>query len=198
MRTAAALCLATLGFLQPSQAQAKHAFTFEDMMKLKRVSEPQVSPDGKWVLFAAVDVDLKANTKTPHVWVVPLNQTQGPSTATKNSQTNSSSSLGMTESKEKEIISDQDADRPRWSPDGKRFAFVSTKENGSQIWIADFDAEKGTVTAKHRLTNVAAEADGELWSPDGKNILFRSDVYPECQVGSERSEANCNANKLEE
>src|SRR5881397_3416846 len=56
-------------------AQTKHPFTFEDMMALKRVEEPVVSPDGKWVLFAAVDVDLKANTKTPHVWVVPLNST---------------------------------------------------------------------------------------------------------------------------
>ncbi len=62
----------------PLVAQSKHPFTFEDMMALKRVEEPEVSPDGKWVLFAAVDVDLKANTKTPHVWVVPLNQTQGP------------------------------------------------------------------------------------------------------------------------
>src|SRR5216117_2674198 len=53
-------------------AQNKHPFTFEDMMALKRVEEPQPSPDGKWVLFAAVDVDLKANTKTPHVWIVPL------------------------------------------------------------------------------------------------------------------------------
>jgi len=90
----------------PLAAQTKHPFTFEDMMALKRVEEPEVSPDGKWVLFAAVDVDLKANTETPHVWVVPLNETQGPSTATKNSQANSSSSLGMTESREKEIISD--------------------------------------------------------------------------------------------
>ena len=48
-------------------SQDKHPFTFEDMMKLKRVEEPEVSPDGKWVLFAAVDVDLAANTKTPHV-----------------------------------------------------------------------------------------------------------------------------------
>src|SRR5437762_13104276 len=56
----------------PLPAQAKQPFTFEDMMALKRVEEPVPSPDGKWVLFAAVDVDLKSNTKTPHVWVVPL------------------------------------------------------------------------------------------------------------------------------
>ncbi len=60
----------------PINAQTKHPFTFEDMMALKRVEEPEVSPDGKWVLFAAVEVDLKANTKTPHVWVVPLTPNQ--------------------------------------------------------------------------------------------------------------------------
>ena len=59
----------------PSAAQ-KHPFTFEDMMALKRVEEPVPSPDGTWVLFAAVDVDLKANTKTPHVWVVPLSPSE--------------------------------------------------------------------------------------------------------------------------
>src|SRR5438093_9169743 len=63
-------------FLSPVSAQTKHPFTFEDMMALKRVEEPEVSPDGKWVLFAAVDADLKANTKTPHVWVVPLTPNQ--------------------------------------------------------------------------------------------------------------------------
>src|ERR1017187_3611220 len=61
----------------PVTAQAKHPFTFEDMMKLKRVGEPVPSPDGKWVLFSAVDVDLAANKKTPHIWVVPVNQNSG-------------------------------------------------------------------------------------------------------------------------
>ncbi len=98
---------------------------------------------------------------------------------------------------EREIISDQDADRPRWAPDGKQFAFVSTKESGSQVWIADFDDAKGMVTGKHRLTDIATEASGELWSPDGKNILFESDVYPECD-GAPEAEAECNAKKLDE
>ncbi len=64
--------LAFIAFACAAFAQAKHPFTFEDMMKLKRVGEPEVSPDGKWVIFSVVDVDLEANTKTPHIWIVPL------------------------------------------------------------------------------------------------------------------------------
>ena len=53
-------------------AQSKRPFTFEDMMQLKRVGEPVVSPDGKWVGFAAVDVNLDENTRKPHLWIVPI------------------------------------------------------------------------------------------------------------------------------
>ncbi len=95
------LSLLVFAFTLPVLAQAKHPFTFEDMMKLKRVGEPEVSPDGKWVIFSVVDVDLAANTKTPHIWIVPLqSKTQGPSTAAKDSQANPSSSLGMTGERE--------------------------------------------------------------------------------------------------
>src|SRR4051794_41829371 len=51
----------------------KKPFTFEDMMKLKRLSEPVPSPDGKWVVFAMQDVDLAANTKKTHLWIVSAN-----------------------------------------------------------------------------------------------------------------------------
>src|SRR6202158_6361489 len=69
--------LLVLLFTALAFAQVKHPFTFEDMMKLKRVGEPVPSPDGKWVLFAAVDVDLAANKKTSHIWIVPLNTNSG-------------------------------------------------------------------------------------------------------------------------
>jgi dipeptidyl aminopeptidase/acylaminoacyl peptidase len=166
--------LALIVFSWSAFAQAKHPFTFEDMMKLKRVGEPVVSPDGKWVIFSVVDVSLEGNTKTPRIWIVPTAGGQ-----------------------EREIIADQDADRPRWAPDGKRFAFLSAKQGGSQIWIAHFDGTTGTVTGINRLTTIATEAGGELWSPDGKTVLFTSDVYTACDGAPEKA-AQCNAKKAYE
>ncbi len=71
------LVLAATSFAQntppPLSPAAKRPFTFEDMMKLKRLGEPVPSPDGKWVVFAATDVDLQENTKKSHLWIVPAN-----------------------------------------------------------------------------------------------------------------------------
>ncbi len=163
------LALILLVCVIPAIAQSKHPFTFDDMMSLKRVGEPIVSPDGKWVLFSAVDVDLAANKKTPHIWIVPVAGGES-----------------------REIVSAQDSDHPRWSADGKKFLFLSNKEGGSQIWVADFDGGAGTVSGVHKLTSVATEVDGPIWSPDGKNILFVSNVYPEC------TDEACNEKKLKE
>ena len=182
--------LLVLLFTLPAFSQGKHPFTFEDMMKLKRVGEPVPSPDGKWVLFSAVDVDLAANKKTSHIWIVPLNTNSGATGVPPVQRSSGPAS-------ERVLIPDQDGDRPRWAPDGRRFAFISNKEGGSQVWTADFDGATGAISGLHKLTSITTEAGGELWSPDGTHILFVSDVYPECD-GAPDTEVACNAKKVKQ
>jgi len=139
---------------------AKHPFTFEDMRKLKRLDGPVPSPDGKWVVFSATDVDLEANTKISHLWIVPANGGE-------------SKRLSETPNHE---------ERPRFSPDGKRLIWTSKATDPTQIWLCDFNSDDGTLVGKpHQVTNISTGADGAIWSPDGKNIVFVSSVYPDCK-----------------
>src|SRR5262249_58450482 len=135
---------ATLGQGSSQTAPSRRPFTFEDMMALKRISSPAISPDGRWVLFAAVDVDLKANKRTSHLWVVPL--------AGGESRQLTSDPVGETGG--------------RWSPDGKKFLFVSPRGGSSQIWTAGFDPATGTAIGEAReVTHIPTEAAGALLVP---------------------------------
>ena len=156
----AAILLIAGAFGQLSaQEPAKKTFTFEDMMALKRVSGPAVSPNGKWVMFSAMDVDLKENKKTTHLWVVPL--------AGGEARQLSSTPAGETGG--------------RWSPDGKRYLFITSVLGGSQVWVNSIEPESAMPRdAPEKITNISTEADGAIWSPDGKNIVFVSEVYPGC------------------
>jgi dipeptidyl aminopeptidase/acylaminoacyl peptidase len=144
---------------EPTSA-GKRPMTFEDMMKMRRLMDLAVSPDGKWVLFSATDVDLEKNTKTSHLWIVPVSGgDEKPLTA---------SSAGES--------------RGRFSPDGKQIAFLTARDGSQQVWLASFDTATGTMGEPHQLTHVSTEADNVTWSPDGKHILFSSSVYPECSA----------------
>src|SRR2546430_12946485 len=104
----AASCIAQT----PSQ---KHPFTFEDMMKLKRVGAPVPSPDGKWVVFDCVDVDLEANTRVSHLWIVPAGGGE-------------SRRLNPTPNHE---------ERPRFLAGGKRVIWTSQKTDPKQNLMCD-------------------------------------------------------------
>src|SRR6266496_2253540 len=157
-----ALILTSSGFAQTPSPTTKHPFTFEDMMALKRVGAPVPSPDGKWVVFDCQDVDLEANTKISHLWIVPAS---GPAAAGRR--------LNPTPNHE---------ERPRFSPDGKRLIWTSKATDPTQIWMCDFDSEAGQLVGKpHQVTSISTGADGAIWSPDGKNIVFVSAVYPDCK-----------------
>src|SRR5205814_838656 len=154
----------------PAQ-NAKHPFTFEDMMKLKRVDGPVPSPDGKWVVFSATDVDLEANTTISHLWIVPASGGE-------------SKRLNETPNHE---------ERPRFSPDGKRLIWTSKATDPTQIWMCDFNSDSGALAGKpHQVTDISTGADDGIWSPDGKNIVFVSAVYPDCK------DDTCNKQRDEE
>src|SRR6516164_1776518 len=149
------ICFAPLGF-----TQAKRSFTFEDMMQLKRVGEPIVSPDDKWVGFAAMDVNLEENTRKPHLWIVPI---------------------AGGEARRLHPATGSGEDRIRFAPDGRSILFVSDKGGGSQVWVQIFDTSSGSLSGEARkVTSISTEASDALWSPDGKGILFVSAVWPDC------------------
>src|SRR5438874_6525837 len=148
------------GSMFAQTAPQKHPFTFEDMMKLKRVGAPVPSPDGKWVVSDCEDVDLAANTKISHLWIVPASGGE-------------SHRLNPTPNHE---------ERPRFSPDGKRLIWTSKATDPTQIWMCDFDPNAGALVGKpHQVTSISTGADGAIWSPDEKNIVFVSAVYPDCK-----------------
>jgi dipeptidyl aminopeptidase/acylaminoacyl peptidase len=159
--------------------------TFADLMAMKRVSDPQISPSGKWVMFSVTEVSLEKNTKVNHLWVVPM-------AGGKETQlTYSDSGISQTNG--------------RFSPDGQWVMYTQPDAHGaSQIFVAAWDDAHGTwVDGKaHPVTALETEADGGLWAPDSKHFLFTSAVYPGCEAkGPSRTEeqakeeARCNAAK---
>jgi dipeptidyl aminopeptidase/acylaminoacyl peptidase len=146
----------------------KRPFDASTMMQLKRLSDPQISPDGQWVAFTAQSVDVDANRKPAQIWIVPLD--------------------GGTP---KQITHDgDDNERPRWSPDSKRIAYISDRSGSSQIWLMDPDGGNAK-----QVTTLSTEADGVVFAPDGKNLVFTSAVYPECAGDEACNQKNLDADK---
>lgn len=151
------LCL-LVSLVEPLCAQ-KRPFTFDEMMQVRRVADPQLSPDGKWVAFTVTTYDVKNNSKNSDIWLV-------------------SADAGEPRQMTRSPKADE---RPRWAPDSKRLAFVSTRSGASQIWILSIEAGEAS-----QVDTKGVEASGVIWSPDAQSLAFVSDVYPDC------ADAACN------
>jgi dipeptidyl aminopeptidase/acylaminoacyl peptidase len=134
--------------------------TFEDMMHMKRLGETAVSPDGKWLAYSVTTVDLEQNTKTAELFI---------------------EAISGGDPKSIEVTKPGDSG-PQFSSDGKRILFLSSRDGGNQVWLADFDSTTGAASNPKKLTDLSTEADNARWSPDGHFVVFTSPVYPDCQA----------------
>jgi dipeptidyl aminopeptidase/acylaminoacyl peptidase len=151
--------ISLLAFASLAVAQERR-FGIEELLKVRRVSDPQVSPNGRRVVFTIAEVKFDDNRAVTQIYVMPL---AGGDTKQLTSGTGSASS-------------------PRWSPDGKKIAYVT----GNQVWVMDDDGGD-----KEQVTKISTGGGEPVWSPDGKWIAFTSEVYPDC------SDDACNKRKDE-
>jgi dipeptidyl aminopeptidase/acylaminoacyl peptidase len=133
------------------RAATLRPMTFDDVMALRNVNDAQVSPDGKWVAYTVTRADLEQNAADADIWLAStLGEFPSRLTTSKKSDTS-----------------------PRWSPDGKRLAFISAREEKPQLFVmSPFGGEP------ERLTENKGGVRALAWSPDGRAIAFVADQEP--------------------
>src|ERR1035437_5932246 len=100
----------------------KRPMTFADLMAMKRVSDPQISASGKWVMFSVTDVSLEKNTKVNHLWVVALGGgggTEADSSAALRNDKQKTADDKQKDGGERQVTFNTGESFGRFSPDGK-------------------------------------------------------------------------------
>jgi len=150
----------------PALFAQKRPFDVETLLRIQRIGDPALSPDGKLVAFTVTTPDLAGNSLPRQIYVVPAGG-------------------GLPRQLTREGA---DNERPRWSPDSRQIYFISTRGGSSQVWEMDADGARPRL-----ITRLATEASGVLVSPDGKKIVFQSNVYPECGADNACNQRNLDA-----
>jgi len=146
-----------LGTSAPSWAAAadSHPFSIRDMLAMDRISDMQVSPDGKWIVFNVRETDLAANRGRTDLWLVGTDG-QGLRRLTNNPAADFSG---------------------RWSSCGKCVFFLSTRSGSAQVWRIKVDGGEA-----QQVTKFPLDVGGLIVSPDSANIAVTMEVFPGMSV----------------
>src|SRR5260370_39002126 len=124
-----------------------------DLFRLKFVESASLSPDGKYAAYTVLQVDADQEKQTTVIWIVVLDSGEA------RQMTNNDALNG----------------NPRWSPDGKRIAFTSTRGEKAQIYVMPVDGGE----AQALTSLMQGVGGGPAWSPDGQHIAFTAMPIPD-------------------
>src|SRR5262245_49471656 len=171
LRTATLAAVLMTTIAPDVDAAAKRPMKLDDLFAFKRVSDPQVGPDGSLVVYVVTTVDLPGNKTISNLWLAATDGKTPPR------------QLTTTDKKDR---------HPRWSPDGSKILFESTRSGKSQLWLIELSGGEAK-----KLTDVSTEASNAIWSRDGSHIAFVSAVYPEFSDKPFAESDKLNKEKLE-
>ncbi len=142
-KSLAAVCLILVCSI--SAFAQSNKLTVNDIFNLELAVDPQISPDGRRIIYVRQFADIMADRRHSNLWIINFDGTDHRPLTTGNFNDTS----------------------PRWSPDATQIIYVSNREGSSQIYRRWMDSGQ---TAK--ITNLTQSPSGVAWSPDGKLISF--------------------------
>jgi dipeptidyl aminopeptidase/acylaminoacyl peptidase len=140
--------------IAPAFAQAP--FTIEDLVRVQRVEQPEVSPDGRFVAFTVRETQLEANRRQAHLYLLDLSTPH----ATPRQLTGSGTS---------------DFD-PRWSGDSQTVYFLSTRSGSTQVWRIAMQGGEA-----QQVTHAPLDVTSLRVAPAGERIAFSMELAPDCK-----------------
>jgi len=151
----AALALSLTVSAGAARADAPRGLTAEDLVKLDRVSEVRLAPDGRSAVYVVRRTDWEANRGRTSLWRIDLNA--------RNAEPMRMAEVG------------DDVGSPHWSADGKWIYFLSGRSGSSQVWRAP--AAGG---APEAVTRLPLDVEAYRLSADGRTLVLGLAVFPDC------------------
>ncbi|WP_419254933.1 prolyl oligopeptidase family serine peptidase [Caulobacter sp. ErkDOM-YI] len=156
LRLAASALALSAAFGGMAVAQIR-PFTAKDMASLDRLSDPRVSPDGRFVIYSVRTMDFEANKASMSLWISDLKAKMAP---------------------RRLAVSDGGASSARWSPDGMSIYFMSSRAGGTdQLFRTDAMGETAV-----QVTSAPFDVGAFKVSPDGKTLVISQAVFPDCDT----------------